>query len=663
MPTKRKVAEPQAKGHVVQSEGEDVPGGAPPKKARGAAMKRRADLAKKFTYSVIKCKIGTVCKSVAFQDKLQDVVSTMNAITREAYHIATADTLRRLDANLPPPVFNQVYFYQCLRAANEATSRFTCPRDMQLQITVREVVVRWRPEGWAPRDTKRTRCIRNEIAKEMATATRNHVALNYAQRLVRLARIMHGMSKYDAQRWIYATYDDARAPDAKMDAFRAAHSVKPYPDAVDRNFSVALCSLHAIQRTFEEMHANAEADLVGHDEGWDPDDDDQMRTDDERRERDTRRMLRIAKRFTLLPRRSTFVPCAIPLSTACVTEMLTGKDVDNADEIDGDDTPHAIWDGLFDFSKVSTGRRKFLRHRERIVTDGVSVCVCLNVPSVDGAPAHDDDDKGLASFYAREELQGFDRYVGIDPGVGMLVAGQVEVDADGDERAARFHCKTSEYRAMAGMTSHLAWVKKYRATHADYAKALEALPSFKTADLETFIASAIAWTACVPTLARHAEKRVFRNWNFRTYSGKQRALRRIVRRITADARSTCVGFGDWSAVDSPILKGNAKGPVKRLRAELERTARVRVVSIDEHRTSKTCSACGCECKKMRRYKQWRDGTVRLARVHGVVRCSNTECRITWGRDTNASRNILGALLCLREGIERPAHLCRRVRPT
>jgi transposase len=73
---------------------------------------------------------------------------------------------------------------------------------------------------------------------------------------------------------------------------------------------------------------------------------------------------------------------------------------------------------------------------------------------------------------------------------------------------------------------------------------------------------------------------------------------------------------------------------------------VKVVKIDEHRTSKCCSSC--------RSGEVHNVTYDGKQCHQVVRCGNSElCGVVWQRDLNASRNIRELLMCKVRGDERP----------
>jgi transposase len=114
-----------------------------------------------------------------------------------------------------------------------------------------------------------------------------------------------------------------------------------------------------------------------------------------------------------------------------------------------------------------------------------------------------------------------------------------------------------------------------------------------------------------------------------------------------------VGYGDWSQQDG-VLKGREKAPVKKMR-RMMRLQGIKVVSVDEHRTSKCCSGCCTgETEKVK---------LNGRECHQIIRCRNNECNVYWQRDLNASRNIRSVLLSMIRREERPDQLERKRRRT
>ena len=160
----------------------------------------------------------------------------------------------------------------------------------------------------------------------------------------------------------------------------------------------------------------------------------------------------------------------------------------------------------------------------------------------------------------------------------------------------------------------------------------------------------------------------YRRMSFTRYMGQQRAMASMVKDITGGhGAATLVGFGNWGAqTHAGFIKACPRGPVLKLRRALASVCTV--VGIDEHRTSKLCSACHNVNKHMTTRQVVREGggegagdvesRTKLIPVYSVLFCSNKTCNARVDRDANAARNILFLTQKLVEGEERPWQFCR-----
>ena len=165
-------------------------------------------------------------------------------------------------------------------------------------------------------------------------------------------------------------------------------------------------------------------------------------------------------------------------------------------------------------------------------------------------------------------------------------------------------------------------------------------------------------------------RKPFRKLKLRRYIAGWRALQKVCEELTGGQR-TLVGFGDWSNRDvAGVIKKSPAGPVKRLERELRKRPDCRVVEVDEFRTSKLHSACGCVMRNAKRHKHERrcrergfeGGELRgTVKVHAVLSCPNSCCRgICMNRDENAALNILRLLQRQIAGQQRPPQFSRGV---
>ena len=123
---------------------------------------------------------------------------------------------------------------------------------------------------------------------------------------------------------------------------------------------------------------------------------------------------------------------------------------------------------------------------------------------------------------------------------------------------------------------------------------------------------------------------------------EQAAYARLATRVLGPQHDKVCVLG--SAVFNASQPGLPPTPTLAIRRYLSRFGRV--VLVWEHRTSKTCHLCGSEMHKH-------------PEIWSIYSCKN--CKITWSRDVNASRNLRKVFRHHHLGLARPAHLCRQPR--
>lgn len=171
-------------------------------------------------------------------------------------------------------------------------------------------------------------------------------------------------------------------------------------------------------------------------------------------------------------------------------------------------------------------------------------------------------------------------------------------------------------------------------------------------------------------MVSHCMRRDYRGLRFLRHTGQQKAIATMVKQITQGSGSkTLVGFGDMGRMDpGGLVKRCVRGPVARLENALRQVCTVR--SVDEFRTSKTCSQCSARVKPMhtrdrpkpsrrgrRNADQQPDSRGRFE-VYAVRFCSNKSCNARMNRDINAARNMLALLEADVRGDPRPAAFAR-----
>jgi hypothetical protein len=128
--------------------------------------------------------------------------------------------------------------------------------------------------------------------------------------------------------------------------------------------------------------------------------------------------------------------------------------------------------------------------------------------------------------------------------------------------------------------------------------------------------------------------RLDRMYNWRDRRSSEDCL--VQRVIDAYGEDAVIGYGSWSA--KRCMRGLPPAPTVGLRHRFER--RMRVITVPERNTTKTCSNCSKQVEPDKsRSTVYRDGTIKPAR--GIRRCNSEECGglLRWNRDLNAALNI------------------------
>ena len=258
----------------------------------------------------------------------------------------------------------------------------------------------------------------------------------------------------------------------------------------------------------------------------------------------------------------------------------------------------------------------------------------------------------------------YDMIIGLDPGRSYPVStfrGEVDIGADGRQRSFCPQISTKEWRHDAKITEHAQWELRMRRKNEEYGAAIEALPSLKIGNFDTFKDNLRLTLAQAPFLLQHhAGKRKYREYSFKVSRFSKKALAKAARKLTKKRnpqpgeqrdchppKRTIIGWGDWSQQDG-FLRGTPKAPVKKFRRAFKKMG-FTIIEVDEYRTSKCCSSCGHVTENVHY------GGVRC---HQVVRCGNNECEVVWQRDCNAARNMHQVLLTMLHGQPRPVALQR-----
>ena len=348
--------------------------------------------------------------------------------------------------------------------------------------------------------------------------------------------------------------------------------------------------------------------------------------------------------FTLLPHKHGFTQSHITICNAGLENTLkyiakTLK-VENSDVESGLDVKQfaenseKYWRELFNINKYETKHKKF---GWTILTDGKSVVLQMRKPTQSEKPVSD---------YTEQQ---YDNFIGIDPGVRMLITSY-------DTNDKVIQVSTKEYRHKSKMIyackKRVGWYKRWE--HYEEWKLIPTIKTSKTSVMKEYFKYVFP---LMRTFTEFHTEKGFRNLNFTSYCRSKATLAKICERISGGKEvKTLVGFGDYSQQHG-LIKSHPTTPILRLKKELRRYCTV--IGIDEYNTSKTCSSCNNEIVLYRnRIQRKKQGVLepiaRMSNIHSVIRCKTNECKLCcMDRDINASKNILGLLLNQYRGEERP----------
>jgi len=258
-----------------------------------------------------------------------------------------------------------------------------------------------------------------------------------------------------------------------------------------------------------------------------------------------------------------------------------------------------------------------------------------------------------------------DLTVSVDPGrtfAAYAYRGEVHTKANGMQRSLNIPFSTKGLRHDSKMKEMESWMIRARDADPAYVTALRALPSLKVGNFQTYKVN-LRQTLAQAAVAfnHHEQKRKYRAWRFKVSRFTKKALAQAAKKMTKKRNPaageplwhspdrTIIGWGDWSQQDG-FLRGTPKAPVKKLRRAFKKMG-FTIVEVDEHRTSKNCSAC-------HHASDTSNVSYNGVSCHQVVRCNNSECGLVWQRDCNASRNIYEILHTMLLGQDRPEGLRR-----
>jgi hypothetical protein len=605
------------------------------KKRCYVAIRKINNLNKEFV--IIKMKLNSFIKNEEFKNLLFVNITNINNIKYEAFNFINLHFLRCLEYNLDLPDFNQDLFYNCISIISKTyKQKEQVSKNIELQNTYSEHYKSLCPPNHIKPFRDYSGALINNVTKEMKTVCDNHIILNFNKRLLRYIQLKYNIHKKQALWLINNIYDEKLYYTLSKveDEIKNFIVFKPTEEIIKANIHHFITLLYKIQKYFDTLNPNTKH----------------------------------LRKFTILPTKSSFIHSYVTCCSSCVKDILKSSDNQKLKKIAKDDND-VMWSKLFNIKCVETTNKKFNKivstdgygvsitlykslkvEDKEINVNGKIICDCGHTVSKGGYKKHLLSQKHLkykntTSVEVNINNEKY-RYVGLDPGVSYIYTAV-------DDKNKFIRCSNTCYRKESKITKSIKWNKNQLKKNPSIQRTINELKTYKTSSLEEYKNAVKHNFMYYNELTTFYNIKPYKKWKFTTYCLMKKAINKMCKTI-CDDKKTIVGFGDWSQQQG-IIKKHPSAPNKKLREALKRYRDcISLISINEYRTSKECSLCHNEVKKLNlitKIKNKNEERVyyKLKECHQVVRCSNNECSKCWQRDYNASKNIIQKLfekLCI-----------------
>jgi hypothetical protein len=364
--------------------------------------------------------------------------------------------------------------------------------------------------------------------------------------------------------------------------------------------------------------------------------------------------------LNIFPLRTTIIPGYMTLDTASLIRIL-GVESSALKNIGGN--KQEVWSRFFKTNKRCFKKKGYEFHG-MIKTDGVGACVILHGIGIKKPSKIPKKDKLKQETYVSDEmsdnelnlLQG-KKIVAIDPNMADLL---YCIDEDGEtfrytQNQRRKETQQKRYRNILQRNKKTVIQGK---TVEEWEAELSLL-NRKTLDFDGFKEYVRMKNKVNLILQTFYESFIYRKHRLYTYIDTQRSESKMINNFTAKygpADKLVACFGDWNQHQHRNNHEPVKG--KGFRTTFRR-AGIKVLLVDEHRTSLCCSDCQHDdriCKKFKVIDNPRPKKNDKILCHGLVRC--TTCSRLWNRDKNAASNIFKIAHAHINGHQRPHYLRR-----
>ena len=637
-------------------------------------------LQKFFTYHVYKFRLNTILNSNPKENLksivlINQIVQRINLMAELAYKFANFYLLNLLKENKSIPKIDQSFFYKIICSVSTQNGKLTTPkRKLETETEYNfflSILEKFRNQfssihSFPSRDNQ---CFFiTPLTQEMQTATNNHLSLNFASRFGKYLKEIEDVINPAQRSFIFMSIFNSRADHpCKFDQDqRVQELIQKYQN--NWNHPKDLNALEDQSFTLPIYY--------------------QMLLAMEQTE---------SKTFSILPSKGTLIPGHIKICNSALPDLLALRfEKEKPTFYRNQMTNQECWNQIFgipDKPKMWFG--------QIVTTNGYDVSVSYQRPRTEFKFSQHDwsllsleeqnqiltdlldknphlkgtkISKKNQEKIQKEKMEKYKKLiisnpnfsdrvlVGNDPGNRFLFTmvdreGISSRKQSGKKLKGALRCSGKEFKHLTGQTMRLKEINK-RMESVPCLKQLNEL-SLKTADPKQYLKRFKAQLEILPEVRKEYQRYFYRKMGFMANQKRIKTFYELVDRIEKRYENAVIGWGT-GGTNQKGLKGSHM-PNKTFRKFVERNSTMSLIDVDEYKTSQMCYGCHEKTENVYYWKEIDRKGERCrvkAKIYGLRRCENNECRITIDRDLNACQNILEIVENDLLSLERPSYLKR-----
>lgn len=612
-------------------------------------------------YSAIKVKLHKIIKSPAHLQVLEDVVVRVNKIVINTYQFIKLYLIYTIgnDDGVRFPYIDEKFIRRCMATVSTGSNRGRKPIDTKLEEDLKKFYEKYyRSLNSEKVDSTLLWDILAYEAADMSKNILNNIKAHYLNRVRQFINCQFGLKER-----IKEIEQSLLTSEEKREEIRLIRSeVRKLKDDV---FNIEKCKRYSSSSEWHEWLDKYKPSLIPNKSKFDKDSvfyDIHSNTIDY-----LPHMMLLnhhfekfgLKQFHSVPIRSSIKPSYITIDTTVLIVLFgpKGKKQAMKENVCGNKN---FWNEIFDMKNKVFKRNNFV-FNDMIKTDGLGTSLLFirrDLYGKERVPQTIEVKEQYITEAPNKDELNQKKVVAIDPNKGDII---YCID---DERTT-FRYTANQRRFETGTKRYNKDTIKMKETVLPRGYTVQACENIlakhnsKTCDMEKFAEYIRYKTEINERLFEHYQQEKFRRYKFNIYTNTQRSEAQMInnfRRKYGEPEDVVIAFGDHEQHKQMKYHEPTKDIGMR---RLFRKNGFQVYLVDEYRTSKRCNNCGCDVENFldRPSKRpWRKGEV--VKVHGLVRCTNANCKIKWNRDYNAALNILDISNSAIVGQERPVALRR-----